>query len=220
MNLVDIKIEQPDDVSTQANATLANAQSFTVANAEDYQAAAEELSAIKGKWNEIEKSRKALKKPIDDAARAVQSFFKPPLDYLTRAESVLKRAMIAWKNEQDRIAREEKQKAEAKARKERDRLEKQAREAEEKGRAERAEVLRDRAVSTVAAAPVTEAPKVSGISTRTVWKFRVVDAAKVPDKYKLVDEKKIGGVVRALKGDTDIEGIEVWEESSMAARSA
>lgn len=194
-------------------------ETFEVATVDDYERGAEILKAIKGALNGADAQRKKITQPLDVAKKQVMDLFRPFTDSLATAERTLKLRLVTWKNEQDRIAREEQRKADEKARREREKLEAQARKAEEAGRAERAEVLRDRAVSTVAAMPVTEAPKVGGISTRSVWRFRVVDAAKVPDKYKLIDEKKIGGVVRALKGDTEIPGIEVWEESTMAARA-
>jgi hypothetical protein len=56
-------------------------------------------------------------------------------------------------------------------------------------------------------------PKIQGGPTyRTVWKFKITNASKVPDQYKIVDEVKVGQVVRALKKQTNIPGIEVYEE--------
>lgn len=221
MNLVDLKIAQPDNTAeTRARQALARVDGMSVANAEDYQVAADELMAIKRKWNEVEVQRKELKGPIDEAAKRIQAFFKPPLDFLAQAEAVLKRKMVTWKSEQDRIAREEQRKADEKARKERERLEREAAKAAAAGREERAEVLRERAEVVVAAPVAPVAPKVSGISTRKAYMFRIVDASKVPDQYKVIDEKRIGAVVRALKMDANIPGVEVYEELTMATRSA
>jgi len=60
---------------------------------------------------------------------------------------------------------------------------------------------------------------VSGASTRTVWKFKIVDAAKIPREYLAVDEVKIGGVVRAMKGATNIPGVQAYSEAVTAFRS-
>lgn len=221
MNLVELKIEQPDNTAAErAKQALARAESMTIQTADEYETAASELMAIKAKWKEIDDSRKALKQPVDEAAKRIQAFFKPPLDFLSRAEAVIKRTMVTWKTEQDRIAREEARKADEKARKERERLEREARKAEEAGRLERAEVLRDRAEVTVAAPPPPVAPRVSGLSERTTWKYEIVDAAKLPREYLIPDEKRIGAVVRALKGDTNIPGVRAYEESILGARRA
>ena len=193
---------------------------FEVGNANDYEHGAGMLMTIKALSKDVESKRKKITQPLDQAKQEVMDLFRPLTDALSNAERKVKQRLVAWKSEQDQIARENQRKADERARKERDRLQKQADEADEKGRGGRAEILRDRAATTIAVAPPTAAPKVAGISTRPVWKFEIVDASKVPDQYKTVDEKKIGGVVRALKGDTDIPGVRVWEESTMAARSA
>lgn len=65
-----------------------------------------------------------------------------------------------------------------------------------------------------------EPPKVEGMSTRKVWKFRIKDAAAIPREYLAVDEVKIRKVVQALKGDTQIAGVEVYSEESIASRAA
>lgn len=92
---------------------------------------------------------------------------------------------------------------------------------------QRAERTEDRAVAKVAnleasamsvVAPVIQAdtPKVTGVARKLVWKFRIKDPSKLPREYLTPDEKKIAGVVRALKGDTKIEGVEIWNEPDVA----
>ena len=222
MAIMPESIEDPriEPVAKEISTLTHQVDTFEVGNADDFEHGAGILMTIKALSKDVESQRKKITQPLDQAKREVMDLFRPLTDSLLNAERKVKRRLVTWKSEQDRIAREEQRKAEQRARKERERLQKQADEAEEKGRGERAEILRDRAATTVAAAPPTAAPKVAGISTRPVWKFEVIDASKVPDQYKTVDEKKIGGVVRALKGDTDIPGVRVWEESTMAARSA
>ena len=54
----------------------------------------------------------------------------------------------------------------------------------------------------------------AGHARRTVRKFRIVNAAKLPDHLKKPDEVKIGGMVRSLGIASAIHGVlEVWEES-------
>lgn len=193
---------------------------FEVTDADSYERGAEVLRSIKTMYNEVETKRKSITSPLDQAKRQVMDLFRPFTDSLASAERTLKKRMIGWKNEQERIAREEQRKAEEAARKERERLERQAAKAEAEGRAARAEVLRDRAEFTVPAAPAPATPKVSGIADRKVWRFEIVDAAKLPREYLVPDEKRIGGVVRALKGDTNIPGVRVYEEAVLGARRA
>jgi len=56
-------------------------------------------------------------------------------------------------------------------------------------------------------------PKLAGGPVyRTIWKFRITDAAKIPRQYLVPDEVKIGQIVRALKRESNIPGIEPYEE--------
>jgi hypothetical protein len=52
---------------------------------------------------------------------------------------------------------------------------------------------------------------------RENWKFRVTNEKLIPREYLKADEIKIGGVVRALKGSTNIPGVEVYNESIINA---
>lgn len=81
----------------------------------------------------------------------------------------------------------------------------------------RVEVLQERASSVVAPVLPAAPPKVSGLSSRQVWKYRVKNLSLVPREYLMLDEKKTGGVVRAMKADTNIPGIEVYPETDYAA---
>ena len=60
--------------------------------------------------------------------------------------------------------------------------------------------------------PPPAVPKAEGLAFVDTWKFEVVDLAAVPTEYKVVDEKRIGAVVRALKGETRIAGVRVYCE--------
>lgn len=253
MNLVELKIEQPDSsASNQAQRALDAAQALVIATPEQYEAGAEQLKVIKAKAREIDEARKSLKRPIDEAAARIQAFFKPPLEFLTKAEGIVKGKLTTYQAEQEKLRREEQARAEEAARKERERLERLRIAAEAKAREKEAELRRQAAEANAAerakieakmqaeadkaaakqaeldarAASVTapvihrEAPKVEGLSTRTVYKFRIKDPAAIPREYLAIDEGKIRKVVQALKGDTNIPGVEVYAEESMAARAA
>ena len=92
--------------------------------------------------------------------------------------------------------------------------------AEERG-AERVAQLTERSESVVAPTIEREAPKVKGIKTRYVWKWKLVDRAKVNPLYLCPDQEKIDKTVTALKGDAPsvVGGISVWPETGIAAGS-
>jgi hypothetical protein len=69
-------------------------------------------------------------------------------------------------------------------------------------------------------APVATAPpKIAGVYSATTWTFDITDESQVPREYLMLDLKKIGAVVRAMKDKTSIAGITARPESGMRVRS-
>jgi len=220
-------LEQSDTqaVVEQALTWPQRAKALIITDSPTYVQAGDFLKGIKSLRKEIDaafdpiitKAHAAHKEAVSQKQRA-----EAPL---AEAERILKGGLIAWDTEQERIRREEER-----------RLQEEARKQEEQRRMDEAAALEAQAVETgdsqmmaeaqelIAApvvAPVVIVPKstpvVSGISYREVWKFRVVNAGLVPDAYKVIDEVKIGGVVRAMKGNTQIPGIQVYAEKVASA---
>ena len=135
---------------------------------------------------------------------------------LQKAEAIVKAKIKEYHLEQERIRREQEAKLRHVAKKaEEERLLQMAIEAEESGDTQEAEAML--AVSPIA--PVISIPSQTdgnGIFYREVWKFRVINPDLVPDKYKILDERRIGAIVRALKDKTNIPGIEVYREKSVS----
>lgn len=206
-----------DGKEAQANVILAAANALVVSNDAEFAAAAAFVQQIKANAAELDKERTEWKKPIDALSKKVQSLFKPALDIYATAESIAKRKLIAYTEEQRRIQLEEQRKADEAARKEQEKLRQQAARAAESGKIEKAEVLQQRAASVVAPVIQREPPKVAGITTRKAWKFEVTDPAQVPREYLTVDESKIRKVVAALGAQTNIPGVRVWSEDVIAS---
>ena len=51
------------------------------------------------------------------------------------------------------------------------------------------------------------------------WKWKITDSDRVPKEYLTLDEKKINAVVRSQKENTDIPGIEVYQEETTSVRT-
>lgn len=204
----------------QTDVILAEAETYTVSTAQQFTDAGEVLKRIKGHLKKLEETEMGITRPINDGLKLVRDLFRSPKERATRAEGLIKRAMIGYQSEQDRLRREEQQRADENARKEREKLDAQAAKALASGKVEKAEALQDRAATVVAPIIHREAPKVAGVSMREVWKFEVTDESLVPREYLSVDEKKIRAVVNALKGGTKIAGVRVYPEQSLAAASA
>lgn len=191
-------------LTTRAQGALEFIESFAIVDQQSYELAAEELQAIKARSKRLEEQRTGITGPINTALKAINALFGGPKDLLDSAEAALKRKMLAYKNEQDRIAAEERRKAEEVASAERRRLETEAaqRQAEAKAQAEaaaaaqaagdmqaaalaaaaaqRAQAEANVAATTaqvVVAAPVVAVakPAAKGISTSTKVDFEVTD---------------------------------------------
>jgi hypothetical protein len=217
------EIAARDDVREVTEATqaiVALAGSYQVTTPGEYSAAGSDLTRVKAAQKRLEAVRKAITQPLDAAKKAVMDFFREPEAKLVDAESRIKRAMIAYDEQQRRIREEEQRKADEAARKERERIEAQARKAAESGKVEKAAQLELRASTVVAPLIHREPPKVAGVNYRDAWKFEVTDPALVPREYLMVDESKIRKIVQALKGDTTIAGVRVWSEKQIAAGAA
>lgn len=190
-------------MTSRAERALAFIEAFAVDSPENYALAADELKAIKTKASALEDQRTGITGPMNQALRAINALFKGPGELLERAERVLKGKMLGWDQEQARLARIERERAELIAAAERKRLadEAAARQAEADAQAEAArkaaaagdaqaaalaQANADRAHSQaqeaaftsqmVVAAPIAvPAAKFKGISTSTRLDFEIVD---------------------------------------------
>ena len=228
-DLVVLNIEQPDQaLFSRSKASLSAAQEYAIRTPEDAEDAGAILREIKGLANELEGKRTSITKPVNQALREVNALFKPAKDWLAEAEKLVKGKILEFQNEQDRIARELQAKADAEARKEREKLERRAAKAEAKGKEDKAEELREQAETQIAPVVTSAAPKLAGISRRETWKTEITDKGallqhiieKRPDLLPLVkiDQSALNGMARSLKGELDLPGVEVSKEASIAAR--
>lgn len=88
--------------------------------------------------------------------------------------------------------------------------------------AEKVEAIDMRAAAVVAPIIQREAPKVDGLHMREVWRFEIVDPAKINAAFLIPDEQKIRKHVTALKGGAAAAigpGVRVWSERVTASRA-
>lgn len=139
---------------------VAWAEQLAVATTDDYEKAGEGLRRIKARAKELDEKRKELTQPLDALKKKWMDWFRTPLAKLEQAETAVKRNMVAFQEEQDRIRREAERQAAEAARRERERMDREAAALAEKarkdaeaaerraaameaeGKAERAEALR------------------------------------------------------------------------------
>lgn len=190
--------------------------SHEITDATVYARAAEMLVAVKQRKKGFLEWFAPLKRKVDEMKRLLLDQEHAAVDPLVRAEAILGRACSDWdtKQEAERRAVQEKAQAEYRKQEEDARLARAA-ELEAQGRKEEAGQVLDSPVAVPAV--VIQKEKTPGLSFRTVWKFRIVNAALIPRQYLTPDEKAIGGVVRSLQDKAGIPGVEVYSEKTAAA---
>lgn len=215
-------------VTEQALTWPERAKGTAVVDAASYSAAGELLKGIKALRAEVDAAFDPIIQANFRAHRTACEQKRQAEAPLTEAERIIKSALVKFDDEQERIRRAEQARLEREAR---ERAEAEALERaaamEQEGRdfgdaslvEEAHQLIQDQLtappppVATVAKAT----PKIAGITYREIWKYRVKDATKVPEQYKVVNDQAVGGMVRALKGATNIPGIEVYSERVVAA---
>jgi dihydroxyacetone kinase-like predicted kinase len=161
-------------------------------------------------------------KKAHEAHKAILAKKKEAESPLIEAEGILKPKIRVYVIEQQRI----KEEAERKAREEEERKKRETEEAmakavelENQGKVKEALDALDEAEKleeTKLAVDIPQGPTMTGVHTRTYWKWRIVDATKIPRMYLMLDQAAINEEVRRFKGDANIPGIEVYEETDIA----
>lgn len=232
-----------DDATTliaeEASEALGRAAACAVTSDATYREAGEELRIVKTIAKRLDEARRTLKAPVLEAGRRIDALFVAPLDACGAAEKTLKGAMLAYTSEQERQRKaeaervrrelEEQERARRAAEAERRRAEEAARDLEGFGPAVEPEPVPEPvAVSVVT--PATTVARAAGVSTRTLYRARVVDklalirAAAAGDELALavltVDERALATLATSRKGTLAMPGVEFFEEQTLAARSA
>jgi hypothetical protein len=207
------------ELEENENTQLALANECSIITAETFTAAGELLKGIKALEKEVDDTFKPIIKKAHEAHKEAVAQCKKHMAPLERAEAIVKQKMGAWQLEQERVRREEEVRLQAEARKQ----------AEELALAQAAEAMKagdSEAATAILAAPVEVAPvvlppapvKVEGVSFVTSWDFEITNPNIIPRQYLVPDEKKIRGVVRALKGSHGIPGVRAFEVQGVRSR--
>lgn len=141
------------------------ANGLVIKSADAYQRAAAELKNIKGSIAEIETARTKITIPMNASLDEVNAQAKAAKAPFLADELIIKRAMVAYSDEQDRIRDEEQRRANEAAAKERRRLQAIADEATRKANEEAAQKRRD-AEAAAAAGRQAEADRLRASAAR------------------------------------------------------
>ena len=218
----EVTLAIPDTKSLAANQAnvVALAEAFVVDNQLSLDKAATLATTTRLMMKTVDDLLGDPVKKAHEAHKAAKDAWNKLTTPLQAAYTTYKNKIASYVQEQDRIARAEQQRKAAEARMvEEKRIADEAELLAKDDRVEEAVALVDKPVVVAVAEPVKTAAK--GMSTRTEWKFRVVDKAKIPLAYMNVNEVLIGQSVRLQhEAAADlIPGIEVYSDTGVSIRS-
>ena len=217
------------ELRQELSPVITKAGSIQIYNAEDYEFAAGFLKEVKGAQKKVADFWAPLKKKAHESWKGLTAKEAEMLQPLQSAEETVKFKLLSFQREEEKKRLEEQRKLQAeadeRARRERERLIKEAEKLKSPGLKEQR-----MAEAEMVEAPVItvqkETPKVSGISTRKVWKAEVIDKkaflqAAVNDNnlvgFITVDLSALNRVAGATKGAVNYPGIRFYEEEILAA---
>jgi hypothetical protein len=156
-------------------------------------------------------------KPLADAAFKSHRLITAQWNEMKRPLEDVKTHLVNQVKSYQRKVREE---AEAEQRRldeiarkqEEDRRLAEALEAEQSGNVEEAQAIIEEEMFVPTPIVRPDVPKVDNRKYATRWAWTVTDINKVPREYLIVDQIKMNGIVRAMKGGTHIPGIQVYED--------
>lgn len=230
-------IESPEDVTQKALTWPDRARGITIASDVSYVEAGEMLKGIKALRKEVDAAFDPIIQKAHEAHKEACGQKRKAETPLLEAEQILKRGLVAYETEQERLRRAEQRRLQEEARiAEEQRCVEEAAALEAQATATGDESLRAEAeqlISEPVAAPAVyvppSTPKVSGISYRENWRIDpnvdikalclAVAQGKQPTSLILANVTALNGLARSLKGQMSVPGVKVVCEKIASAGS-
>lgn len=196
-----------NEIATKTDSVLTTVQKYEITTIQQYTNAQALLQDIKSLQKAVDEYFDPAVKKAFEAHREILSAKKKQSEPLKSAENLLKSKIAEYNKELERQRRI---------------VEEHLRKLEEERRLQEAVDTNDESVldAPIIVPVVQETHRINGTTIVKNWTFRIVDEALIPREYLLVDEKKVRGVVRALKEKANIPGIEVYAEDVVRSHAS
>lgn len=189
-----------------------------ITDMDSYLSFADELKIIKSKMAAIDDRLEPAKKKARAAWQEWVDLIDELKAPLVAREKYNKSELLRWNKEQEAIQKKKEEEARAQAKKdEEDRQLAAAAAAEQRGDTKAAEEIINTPVYVPPVVAQKEVPKVSGISFKKTWTYRIIDESLIPNMYKMINEKMIAAVAKNSGGVQSIPGVEFYEVEGVAA---
>lgn len=204
---------------------------FKITSLMDAQSGVNALKEVKQLKERIENTRKILVDPLNTRVKAINDFAKQISQPILSAEVTVKQSLISFEKEQEKIRNDARAKIKEEANQKADEL-RIKQESELSATKEVAEIfgtdekheqlINDKHLHEQSAAfnerqnALYEIEENKLKNIRKTWKCELIDMNLVPMDYviKTLNEKAVLAMARA--GKTDIPGVRVWQETSLA----
>ena len=212
-------------IEEETNQIVEQSKAFDIQHQVSYERAGKYLLDIKCFIKKIKITFDPIVKKAHEAHKEATKQRNFHLDPVVKAETILKDKLKTYERQKEKEAEEARKKAEEERQKKIEEETKRRQvEAEKKAKKE-AEVMgideKDVKVDKIEEVtpedveveqPLPTIDRVKGLGIRKTWKWKAVDYAKIPREYLILDEIRINKEVRTLKENTNIPGIEAYED--------
>jgi hypothetical protein len=191
---------------------------ITIKNNEDNAKASAVLRGLRGLKDNVKETFRPHIQKAHSSWKALISEEKKHLEPIERCEVIIEGKILQFTKEENERRLKLQAEIEAKAQKEREKLEKQAQKAIENGNFDKAEEKLQQSQMVITPVIETKAEKQEGVSTVKVWKFSIIDEKLIPKEFLIVDESLIRKTVNTFKDKASIPGVKIWCEDDLRVR--
>ena len=206
------------EIAEKTNSIIEQGSSIKIIESGTLKIASEILRSIKLFIVEVKNTFEPMKKKAWEAHKEIVAQEKKHLKPLEEVEKNIKQKMGRYHHEEEERINKEKEKIRQELKLlEEERKIKEALLFEEVGNVEKAEEILNSEI-IIPEVFTENKTNIPGVSYTKIYKFRIIDVDQIPRKLLIPDEKRIGQIVRALKEDAKIPGVEVYFESSVKSK--
>jgi len=195
--MIDMKELTP--IKAQVSKLENQATSVVIESQEDYAQAIDIVGNLKETGSEIKRKKESITKPLNDALRSARELFKPLESQFEKAEKIIKDKLLAYKRKKDEEAKAEEAKIGAKVVSGGLKLE-----------------TAEKKIANIDRVESTTRGKIGEVQMRKVRKVRITNEQLIPRRYLVPD---MVAIRRDALGGTAIDGVEVYEEETVAVGS-
>ena len=199
------------EIAEQTRDIVQVAENSVIETEQNLVEASDMLSYIAKTKKAIEEKRKFFVKPLNDQVKRINEMFKGYAAPLEKADGIMRKKVLVYRQEQDRKRRAEEEALRKLQEKEQKRLERLAK--------KNGDVAPPPPIITpfIPQQEKTVQSDLGAVSAKMVWEFEIVDENKIPNEFKIVNEKAIRAAVKA--GVRNIPGVKIYQTETLAVKS-